>query len=108
MSGAARPAPRAKRRHVVDEWPELAAAIRQDRRLRLNLLGAIVDATRDEWKRRRASGNGEALVGEEGRSLQALEARLLESFRLLDEARQRVALWSATIERGDANGWGRK
>jgi hypothetical protein len=100
--------PRPAERRAVAEWPGLLDELRLDRELRLNLLAAIVQATRDEWRRRRRSGNGVALVGEEGKALGALNSKLESTFRELDEAAQRVALWSATIEIGDSRGWGRK
>ncbi len=100
--------PRPSMRHIVAEWPGLVDALRRDRTLRSNLLVAIVEATRREWTRRRRSGRGPALVGEEGKALEALEVQLRATFRELDEARQRVALWSAAIEAGDRRGWGFK
>ena len=101
-------APRGKQQRRVEAWQGLALAISKDRELRLNLLGAIVDATRAEYTRRQKhpGRSGEALVAEELKALDALEAEVLESLRRIDEARQRVALWSATITTGDRRGWG--
>lgn len=102
-------APRGDARRIVDAWPGLLEELQHNRDLRLNLLGAIVDATRAEWRRRKGSalGGGSALVGEEGRALADLEAKLRESFRDLDGAVHRVSLWASTVEAGDRRGWGR-
>lgn len=101
-------APRGKNEQRVDAWPDLRRAIRHNRALRFNLLGAIAEATRAEWhKRDKIPHGGAPLVAEELKALEALEVQLRRTFTELDAARQRVGLWGAVVEAGDRRGWGR-
>lgn len=101
--------PRGKRIRIPDAWPGLIQALRHNRDLRSNLLVAIVDATRAELKGRGAPPkDGAQLVEAELEALEAFDAKLRRTFADLDDARQRVGLWSATIEAGDKRGWGRQ
>lgn len=91
----------------VAAWDGLIERMNADRALRVNLIHQIVKSTRREWTRRRRNNAGAALLEQEAAALEAFEVRLREAFEALDEAGERLNLWSAAIEMGDRRNWGR-